>query len=169
MIATQSSLADGTDPLPKAELEQFAVMVPSDRPTSDEELQVVRTERDFEDGIAPVTDRESLLRMIEAVRGIYVDKSVEHYIKDIVLGIRRHPDLKLHAVPKASLSFLAIARARAAVRGRDYVIPDDVKDIAHAVLAHRLVLSEKAEMEGVTTAGIIDGVLASAQGIHYSR
>ena len=80
----------------------------------------------------------------------------------------RHPDLKLTAGPKTSRSFLAISRALAAVRGRDYVIPDDVKDIAYAVLTHRLVLSEEAEKEGVTTAGIIDGVLANAQVIHYN-
>ncbi len=162
VIATQTVVdAEGTYSLPEVQLDRFAVKMVLDYPTTDEELMILNTKSSFQDGVDQVTDQESILRMIETARSVYIDEAILAYIRDIVVETRINPRLLLPASPRASATLLNVARAFAAVRGRDYVIPDDVKTIAPSVLAHRLIPSADAELEGVTVREIINDTLCS--------
>ena len=101
--------------------------------------------------------------MIDVVKNVYVDEKVLEYIRDIVVSTRNHKDLMLPASPRASIALMAISRVRAAIRGRDYVIPDDVKAIAHDVLNHRMLISPESEIEGVTSEEVIAAILMEAR------
>jgi MoxR-like ATPase len=97
--------------------------------------------------------------MIDVARSVHVDEKILEYIRDIVVGSRRHKDLVLPASPRASIALLALSRARAAMRSRDYVIPDDIKATASKVLSHRVMLSSEAEIEGVSLEDVIAAIL----------
>jgi MoxR-like ATPase len=97
--------------------------------------------------------------LIETARRIHVATSLKRYIVDLAEATRAHPEIYLGASPRASLYLLRAARAAAASRGRDYVVPDDVKDLAISVLAHRLVLAPEAQMRGETIEDILEGLL----------
>jgi MoxR-like ATPase len=97
--------------------------------------------------------------MIAIAREVAVSQSVKNYIIDLVEGTRLHPDVMLGASPRSSLFLQALARSRAASRGRDYVMPDDIKALAHPVLEHRLAMRPEAQMRGETVTDLIDDVL----------
>jgi len=164
VLATQTTInVEGTFPLPEVQLDRFFVKMTLDYPSTDEELQILNVKRAETLAITQVTDREALLRMIDVVRNVYVDEKVLEYIRDIVVSTRSHKDLMLPASPRASLALLAMSRVRAAIRGRDYVIPDDVKAIAYDVLNHRMLLSPESEIEGVTLEEVIAAILTEAR------
>jgi MoxR-like ATPase len=96
-----------------------------------------------------------------AVREVYVDPLVKHYIVDLVNNTRRYSDVYLGASPRGSLGLMRTSQARAATRGRDYVTPDDVKALAIPVLAHRLLLEPSARLEGTTSAAVLQEILGS--------
>ena len=102
-----------------------------------------------------------MIKLQEAARNIYVDIAVREYIVSLIGATRNHEDVSLGASPRASLGMFRAVRALAILRDRDYVIPDDVKDLAYAVLAHRLILSSSARMQGVQTGQVLDGLLES--------
>ncbi|MGD0170519.1 MAG: MoxR family ATPase [Halobacteriota archaeon] len=164
VLATQTTVnIEGTFPLPEVQLDRFYVKVTLDYPSTDEELQILNVKLREASAIAQVTDREAILRMIDIVRNVYVDEKVLEYIRDIVVSTRNHKDLVLPASPRASIALLGKSRARAAIRGRDYVIPDDVKAIAYEVLNHRLLISPESEIEGVTLEEVIAAILMEAR------
>ena len=164
VLATQTMVnLEGTFPLPEVQLDRFYVKVTLDYPSTDEELQILNVKLREASAIAQVTDREAILRMIDIVRNVYVDEKVLEYIRDIVVSTRNHKDLVLPASPRASIALLGKSRARAAIRGRDYVIPDDVKAIAYEVLNHRLLISPESEIEGVTLEEVIAAILMEAR------
>jgi MoxR-like ATPase len=164
VLATQTTInVEGTFPLPEVQLDRFFVKMTLDYPSTDEELQILNVKRAETLAITQVTDREALLRMIDIVRNVYVDEKVLAYIRDIVVSTRSHKDLMLPASPRASLALLAMSRVRAAIRGRDYVIPDDVKANAYDVLNHRMLLSPESEIEGVTLEEVIAAILTEAR------
>jgi MoxR-like ATPase len=162
LIATESPFGfEGTYPLPEVQLDRFTIKAKVGYPDSDEELEIIELRGGAEEDIDSVTDREALMRMIVAVREIYVDAKVKRYIRDLVVSTRMRPDLRLSASPRASIAFLRLSKALAAIRRRDYVLPDDVKAVAPLVLGHRLVLAHDAELEGVTTETIIQKIMSS--------
>ena len=163
VLATQTEVdLEGTFSLPEVQLDRFMSKVTLDYPSTEEELRILTTEREREIPVAQVTDRESVLRMISAVKNVYVDEKVLRYITDIVVSTRRHKDLVLPASPRASIALLGLARARAATHRRDYIIPDDVKAITPQVLAHRIIISPESEIEGVMKEGVIGDILSNA-------
>ena len=164
VLATQTMVnLEGTFPLPEVQLDRFYVKMTLDYPSTDEELQILNVKLAETLAIAQVTDRQAILRMIDVVRNVYVDEKVLEYIRDIVVSTRNHKDLMLAASPRASIALLAMSRVRAAIRGRDYVIPDDVKAIAYDVLNHRMLISPESEIEGVTLEEVIAAILMEAR------
>ena len=164
VFATQTAVGlEGTFPLPEVQLDRFYVKITLDYPSTDEELQILNVKLGDALIIAQVTDREAILPMIDVVRNVYVDEKVLEYIRDIVVSTRNHKDLVLPASPRASIALLAMSRVRAAIRGRDYVIPDDVKAIAYDVLNHRMLISPESEIEGVTLEEVIAAILMEAR------
>jgi MoxR-like ATPase len=164
VLATQTILSlEGTFPLPEVQLDRFYVKMTLDYPSTEEELQILNVKKGEALPVTQVTDREAILRMIDVVKNLYVDDKVLEYIRDIVVSTRNHKDLMLPASPRASIALLAMSRVNAAIRGRDYVIPDDVKAIAQDVLNHRMLISPESEIEGVTVEEVIATILMEAR------
>jgi MoxR-like ATPase len=111
-------------------------------------------------GIEPVASPEAIREAADKARGVTVDESIFGYITGIVEGTRSSPDVSLGASPRASIGLLVASKTLAAMRGRDFVTPDDVKELAHPVLRHRLIVKAEAELEGISADRVVDGVLA---------
>ncbi len=143
VIATQNPLEHvGTFPLPESQLDRFAMSTAIGYPTRDEEQAVIRAQvrRHPLDALQPVLTTEQIVGLRDAVREVPVADEVIAYAVALVDGTRAHPDVALGASPRAAIQLVHAAQALAALRGRDFVLPDDVKRLAPAVLAHRLVL-----------------------------
>jgi len=144
VLATQNPIEyEGTFPLPEAQLDRFMVKVTVGYPALDEEAQILhrRHERKTEDvELKQVIDPGQLLEMRAAVEDVHVDADLESYIAAVVQETRRDRHVSVGASPRASLAFLKMARARAALVGRDYILPDDIKRFDLPVLSHRLIL-----------------------------
>jgi MoxR-like ATPase len=167
VLATQNPLEyEGTYPLPEAQLDRFLLKIkvsyPEDR--SEEELY-----RRFQDGpataeefgrLTPVLDKEKILWLREMVKKVTVREELFTYVKNIVRATREHHLLNLGVSPRGGLSLLRVAKTAAAFAGRDYLIPDDIRDYVLPVLRHRLLVKAEAQIEGVTGDQILERVLA---------
>ena len=144
VLATQNPIEyEGTYPLPEAQLDRFLLRTGFGYPTADAEWEML--ERRLERGVdevelRSVVDRETLLAMQRAVEGVHVDESVGRYVVDLVAATRESPSVSVGSSPRGSLALVKLSRCRAALGGRDFVTPDDVKSVAIPALAHRLVL-----------------------------
>ncbi len=144
VLATQNPIEyEGTYPLPEAQLDRFLLRTGFGYPTADAEWEML--ERRLERGVdevelRSVVDRETLLSMQRAVEGVHVDESVGRYVVDLVAATRESPSVSVGSSPRGSLALVKLSRCRAALEGRDFVTPDDVKSVAVPALAHRLVL-----------------------------
>ena len=154
---------EGTYPLPEAQLDRFLLRVSFGYPPPDEEWQVLTRRlgrRREEQTLAPVTDAAGLRAMRAAVESVDVEESVSRYCVDLVTATRSRPEVAVGASPRGALALLLTARALAVLRGRDYVVPEDVKDLGVAALAHRLSLKPETWMQRVTPASVAQAVLA---------
>ncbi len=167
VIATQNPLEqEGTYPLPESELDRFAMQIPMGYPGAAAERDIIVMHRDTgepgdrlrTDG-APVVSREALLGWQERARGVHVSDPIVDYVHQLVRATREQPDLSWGAGPRAALALLHCGRALALVRGRGYVIPDDVRDLAAPVLAHRLRLSPEAQVAGLKLDAVLTRIL----------
>jgi len=144
VIATQNPIEyEGTFPLPEAQLDRFMIKIAVGYPAPEEEREILKRRRERrrdEVALEQVTQAAELLAMRQAVEGIYVDADIESYIVALVNETRRDRRVSVGASPRGSLALLKLARARAAVDGRDYVLPDDVKAFIGPALTHRLIL-----------------------------
>ena len=144
VLATQNPIEyEGTYPLPEAQLDRFLLRTGFGYPTPDAEWEMIerRLERRVDDVVLrSVVDRETLLAMQRAVEGVHVDESVGRYVVDLVAATRESPSVSVGSSPRGSLAVVKLSRCRAALDGRDFVTPDDVKSVAVPALAHRLVL-----------------------------
>ena len=144
VLATQNPIEyEGTYPLPEAQLDRFILRTGFGYPTPDAEWEMIerRLERGVDDVVLrSVVDRETLLAMQRAVEGVHVDESVGRYVVDLVAATRESPSVSVGSSPRGSLAVVKLSRCRAALDGRDFVTPDDVKSVAIPALAHRLVL-----------------------------
>ncbi|MCH8064879.1 MAG: MoxR family ATPase [Chloroflexi bacterium] len=162
VLATQNPIElEGTFPLPEAQLDRFLMRVRVGYPTEAEEDDILlRFEGESPlETLEPVVTAEELVRLRALVPRVRCEPSVRRYLTAIVRATRRHPALELGASPRASLALFRGARALAAIRGRDYVLPDDVKFLAPVVLAHRLILSSQTRLRGRDAAGVVEEVL----------
>ena len=152
VMATQNPIEyEGTFPLPEAQLDRFLLRIRLGYPTMEQEIAIMDSQQlhhPFED-LAPVAGPQEVLSLQDATRKIYVDPLVKQYIASLVEGSRKHRDVALGCSPRASLALQRTAQAMTLLQGRDYVLPDDVKDLAEPVMAHRLVLTAAARMQGV--------------------
>jgi MoxR-like ATPase len=158
VIATQNPIEyEGTFPLPEAQLDRFFMRISLGYPTPEEEVGIM-DEREGEDPIdmleASCTP-DDILHLQRMADGIYIDGLVKQYIVELSNATRSHRDASLGVSPRASLNLMKGAKALAMLRGRDYVTPDDVKFIAPAVMAHRVLLSPSARMRGVSQEDLV--------------
>ena len=166
VLATQNPIDyHGTYPLPEAQLDRFMLQIDIGYPPQDKEqaLLISRTRADPVEAISPILSLESLEELRGAVDTIHMEASVSEYLLKIVLASRTHPQLRLGVSTRGTLLYGRIVRARAVMRGRDYVLPEDVKDLAVPVLAHRILLDTKAQYGGVARANIISEILSAVK------
>ena len=163
VLATQNPIElEGTFALPEAQLDRFLLRIAMGYPDEDGERQIARRYRASAeplDGVKVVADAETLLGLRDAARGILVSADVEAYLVALVRATRDHADLRLGASPRSSVALYRAAQAWALLDGRAFVLPDDVRTVAHAVLDHRLLLDIDRELRGATVQGVIDAVL----------
>jgi len=165
VLATQNPIEyEGTYPLPEAQLDRFVLRTGFGYPTPDEELEVLarRLERRADDIVlAPVVDRATLLAMQEAVEHVHVAESAARYMVDVVSATRSNTSAAVGASPRGSLALLKLSRCKAALSGRDFVTPDDVKAVGVPALAHRLVLKPELWVQRLSPEDVVRDVLAT--------
>ncbi|MCL4218351.1 MAG: MoxR family ATPase [Candidatus Hydrogenedentes bacterium] len=162
VFATQNPVEhEGTFPLPEAQLDRFMMRLSLGYPNITAEAQLLERSRQGHplDTLRPVTDAENVLTMQKSVRAIHVHESIRDYMLRIVHRTRDSTHLVLGASPRASLAFYRACQAYAAVHGRAYVIPDDVKVLAHPVLEHRLILNPESRLRRVTTQSVLRDIM----------
>jgi MoxR-like ATPase len=171
VIATQNPIEyEGTYPLPEAQLDRFLFKVLIDYPTHEEGLQVLRNvhagfnaRRLGQSGIQAVADEAALLAAREEIAAVRVTDAVMDYIQRIVDESRRSPDLSLGGSPRAAIALLNTSKTLAALQGRDYVVPDDIKVLAAPVMRHRIILKPEAEIEGLNADRALERILARVE------
>ncbi|MFW6169412.1 MAG: AAA family ATPase [Planctomycetota bacterium] len=163
VIATQNPIDhEGTFPLPEAQLDRFLMRFNLGYPAMDEELKMLdmlQKNHPVND-VEPVVSAEELIACQHAVRDIRVDRKVRQYLLQIVHDTRDHEDLVLGGSPRASLALFRTSQALAALRGRKFVLPDDVKRVAGPVLTHRVILKAESRLRKVTAESVVDDVVA---------
>jgi MoxR-like ATPase len=162
VIATQNPIEhEGTYPLPESQLDRFLMRVSVGYPSAESELQILDTHGDHDalDDIGPVITAAEIEQLAEAARGVHVAPALKGYLVELAGASRRHPHLALGMSPRATLALQRVARARAAAQARSYVVPDDLKALAEPVLAHRLLVTPEAQLQGITAGDALDEVL----------
>lgn len=162
VIATQNPVDhEGTFPLPEAQLDRFLMKFSLGYPSLDDELkmlEMLQREHPLEK-LEPVVTAAELIGCQRAVREVFVDDKVRRYLMQIVHDTRAHDDLSLGGSPRASIALFRTSQAMAALRGRNYVLPDDVKRVAGPVLTHRLILKPESRLRKITAAQVVEEVI----------
>ena len=171
VLATENPIEyEGTYPLPEAQLDRFLMKIIIDYPEqADEEEIVARWDAGFNSRhlqnvqIARLTDATLIQRCRAEVRAMRMEPGVQKYVVEIVRRTRTHPTILYGASPRASVALLLCSKALAAIRGRDFPTPDDVRDVALSVLRHRLALRAEAELDGATTDAVISDIIKTVE------
>jgi len=165
VVATQNPIEyEGTYPLPEAQIDRFLMRLSIGYPSLKGEAEILRRRRarkTDEVAMTSVSSPAVILEMQRAIEDVHVDADIENYIVSIVHETRKHGQVEVGASPRGSLALMKLSQAKAAVAGRDYVLPDDVKDIAVPALAHRLILKPDPWIKGIKPKVIIDKVLST--------
>jgi MoxR-like ATPase len=162
VIATQNPIElEGTFPLPEAQLDRFLIKVAMGYPNADEEEEIVQRSLTAATGSlpSPVVDAGEVRALQAAVRGVSISPPVRRYLVTITRATRERPDIELGSSPRGSLALAYLAQAHAAMAGRSFVLPDDVKAMVIPALNHRLILTAEARLRGQTTIGILQQML----------
>jgi MoxR-like ATPase len=162
VIATQNPIEyEGTFPLPEAQLDRFMLRIRLGYPTPQEEIAMLDSQQYQHPliGITQVVSVDELLAAQRAVREIYLNQDIKNYIVSLVTMSRQHPDVYLGASPRGALALFRTAQARAAIVGREYVIPDDVKALAETTLAHRIIVGPNARIKDISASSIVQNIL----------
>jgi MoxR-like ATPase len=162
VLATQNPVDhEGTFPLPEAQLDRFLVRLSLGYPSIQEENKMLeRFQRSHPiDDLGPVVSAADILACQQAVREVFVDEKVRRYLLEIIKETREHDDIYLGGSPRASIALYRSSQALAAISGRNFVLPDDVKRLAPAVLGHRLILKPESRLRKVTTASVVHEIL----------
>ncbi len=162
VLATQNPIEyEGTFPLPEAQLDRFLLRVRLGYPNLAEEISVLEGQqlRHPIEGISPVFSAEEVLEAADAVKTIYVANPIKRYIVDLTHRTRGNTDVYLGASPRGSLGLFRAGQARAALNGRDHVLPDDIKALAPPILAHRIIVNPAARLREVTAERIVQEIL----------
>jgi MoxR-like ATPase len=162
VLATQNPIEyEGTFPLPEAQLDRFLIRLSLGYPEVDDEALMLHNLRKRHpiEAVQQVVARSDLQDLYDVVTDVHVDESLVRYILAVVGATRAHPDVALGASPRGSLALYKTAQAFAALRGRDYVIPDDIKTMAHLALSHRLIVKPESQLRGRTAVSIVADIL----------
>ena len=162
VMATQNPIEyEGTFPLPEAQLDRFFLKITLGYPTLEEERAIVDSQELAHpiEALNAVATGDEIVKIQESVKGIYVDDLIRQYIVTVVASTREQEDISLGSSPRGSLSLFRGAQALAMIRGRDYVLPDDVKELAVPMLAHRIIAAAPARMRGITPEEIIENLV----------
>ena len=171
VIATQNPYEfEGTFPLIEAQRDRFMLSISSSYLNPEDELGIIRRVNDgqldwevFSHNLTPLLSQQSIQYHIDVVSLVSVEEPVLQYIRDLVIATRNHADIDLGASSRASIALVKGGKGMAAINNRPYVLPDDIKQIAPAVLGHRILLTREAEVEGLTTRQVLDGILNSVE------
>jgi len=171
VLATENPIEyEGTYPLPEAQLDRFLLKIFLDYPNEQDEREVLarwdagfNSKRLDDVNIIPLQDPSAIVSCREQVTIARMELGVQHYAVDLVRRTRSHPFIHYGASPRASVALLLCSKALAAMRGRDFTTPDDVRDVALPVMRHRLTLRAEAELDGVTADAVISDIIKSAE------
>jgi MoxR-like ATPase len=162
VLATQNPIEyEGTFPLPEAQLDRFLIRLSLGYPGEEHEVQILRHLRKQHpiETVTQVVDGLELVQLYDAISDVHVEPSLEQYIVALVRATRNHPDLALGASPRGSLALYKTSQALAALRRRDYVIPDDIKKLVPLTLAHRLILKPESQLRGRSAERILADII----------
>ncbi len=162
VLATQNPIEyEGTFPLPEAQLDRFLLRIRLGYPAVEDEIRILERQqyRHPIEELEMVASVEELLEAQEAIRAVYVAPAVKRYIVELTRRTREYPDIYLGASPRGSLTLYRTGQARAAIYGRDFVLPDDVKALALPALGHRVIVGPTARMRDVTAEEMVEGIL----------
>ncbi len=161
VVATENPVEmEGTYPLPEAQLDRFIMKVWLDYPSQEEEVDIMRRQISGESpSVTAITSGEEILAAQKLMNMVYIDDRILKYIRDIVLKTRNHPQIALGCGPRASLVLMKCSKARAAILGRVYVTPDDVRALIIPALNHRILLKPEAELEGLDVKSVIKNIV----------
>jgi len=164
VMATQNPIEyEGTFPLPEAQIDRFIMRLSIGYPAHEEEVEILRRRRERREDdvfLNPVTSPNEILTMRKALEDVYVEPDIENYMVALVRATREDPHIYVGASPRGSLALLKLSRAKAAMEGRDYVLPDDVKYVAKPALAHRLILEPEMWMEKRAAEEVVERALS---------
>ncbi|MCY3979545.1 MAG: MoxR family ATPase [Chloroflexi bacterium] len=164
IMATQNPIEyEGTFPLPEAQLDRFLIRIQMGYPQPQDELNILVSQQ-YQHPIQnqqQVVTLKELLAIQQLIKDVYVAKEVQQYIINLITASRRHGDVYLGSSPRGSLALFRTAQARAAMSGRDFVIPDDVKALAEVTLAHRIIVGPAARLKNITSRAIVQDILQS--------
>lgn len=164
VLATQNPIEyEGTFPLPEAQLDRFMMRISLGYPEGDDEITMLNSQQHTHPitGLEQVVSDEELIQAQKEVKKVYIDDLVKKYIVQLVKTTRKHPDVYLGASPRGSIALYKTGQARAAVLGRDFVTPDDIKALAMETLSHRLIISPSARIKNVDPRAVIQEILDS--------
>lgn len=164
ILATQNPLEfEGTFALPEAQMDRFLVKIQLGYPRKEQEAEMLGRLRETHpiEALNPVIAKEEMIQLQRQVRAIHADDTIKHYIVSLAEATRNHPDLYIGASPRASIALLRTAQAQAFIKGRTYVIPDDVKSMLHNVFAHRLILKSGHQLTGKNTDALLRQLMDS--------
>ncbi len=165
VLATQNPIEyEGTFPLPEAQVDRFIMRIHLGYPDRHHEIAILASQLDHHPilDLEQVISREELMQAQEAVKQVYVDDRIKEYIVSLTQATRQHPDVYLGASPRGSLALFKTARALAAAQNREFVLPDDIKELAVPTLAHRIIVSPSARIKNVSSEAILQEILESA-------
>lgn len=166
VVATQNPIdQEGTFPLPEAQLDRFLIRLSLGYPSFEEEAKMLtrlQKSHPIED-LQPVATPQEWIACQETVREIHLDDKIKKYLLDIVHGSREHEDVLLGGSPRASIALFRSSQALAAIQGRDYVLPDDVKRMTIPVLAHRLILKPESRLRKATPASVVNSIVSDVK------
>lgn len=166
VIATQNPIEfEGTFPLPEAQMDRFMINLSLGYPTNEEEIMILTSQKEVHpiETISSVATTQDISEVQEEVKKVYIEESLKKYIVEIVSRTRNHPSLILGASPRGSLSIFKMSQSLAAINGRDYVIPEDIKSVVMPCLRHRLILKPEAKLKGIKPEDIIMSILESVE------
>jgi MoxR-like ATPase len=163
ILATQNPIEyEGTFPLPEAQLDRFLMRIDLGYTSLSNEIKILELQQLQHpiETLEPVAEIDEIRQMQKLVKEVYVSPLVERYIVEIVRATREHPDIFLGASPRGSLGLFRVGQARAALLGREYVLPDDIKNLARNVIAHRIVVNPSARLHELSAGRIVDEILS---------
>jgi MoxR-like ATPase len=171
VLATENPIEyEGTYPLPEAQLDRFLLKILIDYPSPEAELEIVmRWDAGFNSrrleliDVLPLPDVSAIQHCRAEIRAMRMEPGVQKYIVEVIRKTRSHPTILYGASPRASVALLLCSKALAAIRGRDFVTPDDIRDVAAPVLRHRLALRAEAELDGATTDAVISDIIRTVE------